>query len=360
MEVNIMLIQITKNTEPLFSAIDNKMTKAESKAFAEQNPLFTWTGKYINQNRKKVLCLINNQTLAVVIITDVNATKKKKLAELIKTGISASFELCAIPYDQIQDYLETDPTIAYGPTSNRRVTGILNEVTQMMPGYGIDLSKEFPLRLMLTFNNGTITTSQAAATDETNKAFDQPLQFTPISEIKSVASAHDNANDNGTTDHAIIERTWQPYKEIAQFKKTNEAVFQDQLEANNNTILNAFATYLEKVRELSPKSVRKHQSRAKMFIQEYLNYYRLTTPIDQSDDFDTIVHFLSAYILDKGIASSKADFNSYKTAFKHFYPFLNVVGEISDKDLKMAKEAITLGGDDSFYELANMGGSFWF
>lgn len=86
MEVNIMLIQITKNTEPLFSAIDNKMTKAESKAFAEQNPLFIWTGKYINQNRKKVLCLINNQTLAVVIITDVNATKKKNSPNLSKPG----------------------------------------------------------------------------------------------------------------------------------------------------------------------------------------------------------------------------------------------------------------------------------
>lgn len=149
-------------------------------------------------------------------------------------------------------------------------------------------------------------------------------------------------------------------QEIAQIKKTNEAVFQDQLEANNNTILNAFATYLEKVRELSPKSVRKHQSRAKMFIQEYLNYYRLTTPIDQSDDFDTIVHFLSAYILDKGIASSKADFISYKTALKHFYTFLKYVGEISDSNLKSAKSAISIGRDDSFYELANMGGGIWF
>lgn len=351
-----MLIQITKKTEPLFNAIDEQMTKENSQAYATENPLFTWTGKYFTQNRKKILCLINNQTLAVVIINDVNATKKKKIEGLVRVGISASLELCAISQEQIHDYLNTDPTLAIGPTTDRRIIGILNETVLALSTYGVDLSQEYPLRMMLMLNNTILTLSQPAATDETSKAFDQPLQFTPITDIEKKLKNSDSENGN----QSIVQKNWQSYHEIEQIKNEDEDAFQDQLISNNEIILDAFSTYLEKVRGLSPKSVRKHQSRARTYIQDYLNYYYPTTPIDDTDDFDTIVHFLSAFILDKHIATSKADFNSYKTALKHFYTFLNVVGEISDKDLKMAKEAIALGGDDSFYELANMSGDFWF
>lgn len=38
MEVNIMLIQITKNTEPLFSAIDNKIQKLRVKHLQSKIP----------------------------------------------------------------------------------------------------------------------------------------------------------------------------------------------------------------------------------------------------------------------------------------------------------------------------------
>lgn len=356
MEVKYMLIQITKKTEPLFNAIDEWVTKAESQAYASENPLFTWTGKYFTQNRKKILCLINNQTLAVVIINDVNATKKKKIEELIRVGISASLELCAISQEQIHAYLDTDPTLTIGPTTDRRITGVLNETVLAISTYGVDLNQEYPLRMMLTLNNSLLTVSQPAATDEASKAFDQPLHFTPMAHLGKKLTNNDSEN----TDKYTLQKNWQSYHEIEQVKNEDEETFLDQLTSNNDIILDAFSTYLEEVRGLSPKSVRKHQSRAKMYIQDYLNYYYPTTPIDTTDDFDIIVHFLSAFILDKHIASSKADFNSYKTALKHFYTFLNYVGEISDNDFKLAKNAITIGGDDSFYELANMGGSFWF
>lgn len=354
-----MLIQITQKTEPLFSAIDSKMTKSESKAYAEKNPLFTWTGKYINQNRKKILCLVNNQTLAVVIINDVNATKKKKLAELIKAGISASFELCAIPYEQIQAYLEIDPTISYGPTSDRRVTGILNEMALMIESYGIDLSKEFPLSLILTLNNAVITTSQYPATDEASKAFNQPFQFTPLTALPVVDEKHKSTD----TKKVVIEKNWQSYKEITKIKDEkleNEEALDKRLEANNAIVLDTFSDYLEKVKELGPKSVRKHRSRIETFIQTYLRYYGITTPIDSTDDFLIVEDFLSNFIVTKHIATSNADFSSYKTALKHFYTFLNYIGEISDDQLKEAKKAITIGGDDSFYELGNMDSFSWF
>lgn len=43
-----------------------------------------------------------------------------------------------------------------------------------------------------------------------------------------------------------------------------------ELEDTNAMVLDAFGEYLEKVKGLEPKSVRKHQDRVNTFIQTYL------------------------------------------------------------------------------------------
>lgn len=43
-----------------------------------------------------------------------------------------------------------------------------------------------------------------------------------------------------------------------------------ELEDTNAMVLDAFGEYLEKVKGLKPKSVRKHQGRVNTFIQTYL------------------------------------------------------------------------------------------
>lgn len=61
-----------------------------------------------------------------------------------------------------------------------------------------------------------------------------------------------------------------------------------ELEDTNAMVLDAFGEYLEKVKGLKPKSVRKHQGRVNTFIQTYLRQYVLTTPVDATDKFDIV------------------------------------------------------------------------
>jgi hypothetical protein len=64
-----------------------------------------------------------------------------------------------------------------------------------------------------------------------------------------------------------------------------------ELEDTNAMVPDAFGEYLEKVKGLEPKSVRKHQGRVNTFIQTYLRKYVLTTPVDATDKFDIVEEY---------------------------------------------------------------------
>jgi site-specific recombinase XerD len=109
-----------------------------------------------------------------------------------------------------------------------------------------------------------------------------------------------------------------------------------KIRKENVKILENFESYL-KEKNLSKNTIEKHLHNVRFYINEYLHYEE---PTNASKGIDRIGYFLGDWFIRKAMWSSVAAIKENITSLKHFYTFLNSIGEIDSDQLIELKEEI--------------------
>ncbi len=122
------------------------------------DPLFAWTGHYINISRRKALVLVNNATYTTVLFYGIKATDLKDMESLVVKGIKETFEVLKIKPKITEEYLaklsEFNGIIA---NKDRKITAQMNKIcsdAQDLVTYNLE-HEEFisPQEIIAVLNN---------------------------------------------------------------------------------------------------------------------------------------------------------------------------------------------------------------
>ncbi|MCH4984497.1 hypothetical protein AB4G91_08245 [Macrococcoides goetzii] len=122
-----MIINPTAKSMPLFSAIPKVKDIEASKAYCNENPIYSWHANYYTVNRKKILILVNDLTLLTIVIQDVNAESKKYLDHVIRDRIFKILMSCGIAPGKIERYMDNANEILIGKGHKRNITGVVTQ-----------------------------------------------------------------------------------------------------------------------------------------------------------------------------------------------------------------------------------------
>lgn len=332
-----MMINPTKKTLPLFSTLTQVSDANQGKAFSLTNPFFSWHANYYNVNRKKILVLVNDLTMVPVVIADVNAKNKKELAVDIIAGIRVAFKQAGVGDKNIQEYLTLAGEIEVNRGFNRPVTGVTTMFVREAAFFPLDLSQRIQPRLMGWLADTPIQRlAESFPLLALEKAIKNNLQILPIDE-KQFASLKKKTDIE-------VAVTWKQFSEWKKYPK--EGWFEgyetivEGLEKNNELVLKAFQSYLSKDLGLSDKVVRRHIDNTTFFLDTYLTYYGIRTPVT---DFFDVEDCLADFFPRKALWSSIAEVKRMGASLKKFYTFLEVAQVITRIELKEVKEHITMG-----------------
>ncbi|GEP19480.1 DUF6933 domain-containing protein [Pediococcus argentinicus] len=349
-----MIINPTKKAQPIFNKIKQSTDKDDAKSFATANPFFSWHANYINVNRKKLVILINDLTFAVVALYDVNAKNKIELDQRIKEGIYAAFRMQDISAEKVQTYFKLAGDIEINAGFNRRVTSIITNLIVMVDNrfMQIDKSEMLQLSLMDYMMQVPITTSEYSfADDRVHQAFKHNLR------IQSV--------DKKDKKKLAPKKTWSDYHKFDKYAEQFESMMDDpekyekianEIKNNNKLLLKEFGKYLA-TQDLTDKTIKKHVDRVEFFINGYLVYPTLRTPLAAPD---AVEEYLSDWYPRKA-ANSETDFKANVGSIKRFLKFLEVIGEIDAASLKHGNSELKMGkeiGLEYFDNFMNMS-DFW-
>ena len=104
----------------------------------------------------------------------------------------------------------------------------------------------------------------------------------------------------------------------------------------NEKILEGFKEYL-KNKKLANKTVEKHSDNIRFYVNEYLLYEDALRP---NEGTEKVGYFLGCWFIRKAMWSSIASIKENITSLKHFYTYLNRIGEIDSEQLFELKEEI--------------------
>ncbi|MFC4710322.1 DUF6933 domain-containing protein [Enterococcus eurekensis] len=334
-----MIINPTKKTLPLFSSLPKIKDSNWGKAYSTVNPLFSWHANYYNVNRKKILLLVNDLTMISIVISDVNAQRKKELDSLIREGIQTVLKDAGASKQEIQRYFDLAGEIEINAGFNRQVTGVTTRLIEVLSyDAPIDFSNPLQYHLMTYLSHyGISKLPHFHPQDELKAVLKEGFEVLTVKESDlPVAKKKENP---------VIDVTWKDFKTWDTGKKLNpwnpgyEKRMEELIE-NNQLVLTAFEKYLSEDLGLSKKVVNRHVENTLFYINEFLVYRFLRTP---TSDFSDTIDYLSDFVPRKMWIDSPAGIQRVGASLKKFFDFLHVANVIDQKQLKDAKEEIVVG-----------------
>lgn len=343
-----MIINPTKKTQPLFSALPKTENEALAKVFSQRNPFFSWEANYYNDNRKKVLVLVNGLTLAPVILADINAKNKKELAVYIREGIREAFKQANVPSQKIKQYFELAGEIQVNKGFNRSLISVTNMFVRRAQGRRIKDPAIVQKELINWLSEVPIKAMAYATPQEAiREAFEGELVIHPVSEA-DIEQPKDKIQHTATQTWKDFSY-WEKYESWGWFEGYEKIA--EEIMQNNQLVLEGFQHYLKDGLGLSDKVVRRHLGNIQFFINDYLLYYGLHTP---TTDFSDTHNFLADFFPRKALWASASEIKNLGSALKKFYTFLSAAGVIDQDQLEEVKEFISEGREEGLDALEMM------
>ncbi|GAB5054421.1 hypothetical protein PESHB5_09200 [Pediococcus parvulus] len=332
-----MIINPTKKALPIFNKLVKTKDAGVAKRFAMANPFFSWHANYYLLNRKKVLLLVNDLTYASVVLYDINAQNKAKLDRFIADGIREAFLISGIGDKDIKAYFEMAGNLEINAGFNRQVTGIMTNMILMAQYMNmVDPRKLVQVEMMEWFmetpqkQKGYIYAKEAI-----QKAFEIGLKI-------EVSAPELPENAYKVTKTWANFHNWDKYEDDQSLLTGNGTKYEQvksELQANNKLLLEEFQNYLTQSEGLSKKVVTRHVGNAEFFIDEFLTYYTIATPLRSAAE---AMEYFADWFPRKA-AYSTTELKANATSIRKFIKFLQLAGEISQDTVEMAKEGIKEG-----------------
>lgn len=336
-----MIINPTKKSLPLFSALPKVKDVKIGKAYSTVNPFFSWHANYYNVNRKKILVIVNDLTMISIVIADVNAQRKKDLDRLIKEGIKVSLDAAGATQEEIEKYFELAGEIEVNVGFNRQVTSVTtNFITSLEILGPIDWSNENQYHLMAFLSEYVISSlPDTYPIEALQKTLAKGFSLQPVTE--AVIAERDKKKKVD----APIEVTWKDFhhwdseQEIEAWGE-DFVIRMEEIIENNQLVLVAFEKYLYENLGLSKKVVKRHLRNTDDYLNQFIVYRWGHTAISS---FSDISDFISEFGPDKLLIDSMAGIRQLGASLKKFYEFLYAAKVIDDKQFKIVKEEISTG-----------------
>ncbi|MBP1044303.1 hypothetical protein I6N95_25165 [Vagococcus sp. BWB3-3] len=333
-----MIINPTKKSQPLFNKLVKVKDANVAKAFAPKNPLFSWHANYYTINHKKIIILVNDLTYSPVILANINAANKQNLGKYIEKGIRQVFKFSGISEDQLDRYFELAGEIEVNAGHNRRVTGITNEYIHYAAHLDINLDSLLQPRANAELANVLfVSLKEGNSIKELASVFEQSLEINQVLPEDLVIP--------DKTEYQV-NKLWQDFSIWRQHANKGwfddyEAVSDDVID-NNRLVLESFEDYLKNGEGLSAKVCQTHLENVSLFLNDYLLYYNIHTPVTNLID---VMDFISDWFVRKAMWSSQSSVKKLGASLKKFYTFLAIAGEINQEQLKEVKMYISEGVD---------------
>ena len=104
----------------------------------------------------------------------------------------------------------------------------------------------------------------------------------------------------------------------------------------NHIFITGFTRYLED-KKLSEKTINKHVANVDFYINECLLY---ESPEKASDGVNKVNYFLGYWFIRKAMWASPTSIKENTTSLKHFYTYMNKIGQVSKEELIDLKREI--------------------
>lgn len=102
-----------------------------------------------------------------------------------------------------------------------------------------------------------------------------------------------------------------------------------KIKKENRIVLDGFQNHLES-KKLSDKTIDKHVSNMEYYINDFLLYEE---PLKPRDGIYEINYFLGYWFIKKALWASVSTIKENITSLKHFYTYMNDIGQISAEEL---------------------------
>ena len=110
----------------------------------------------------------------------------------------------------------------------------------------------------------------------------------------------------------------------------------------NQIYLNGFTRYLE-LKKLSQKTIDKHAGNIDFYINEFLLY---ESPQKAAEGTHELNYFLGYWFIKKAMWATPTSIRENCTSLKHFYSYMNQIGQVSDEELSELKNEIKESKDE--------------
>ena len=110
----------------------------------------------------------------------------------------------------------------------------------------------------------------------------------------------------------------------------------------NHTFLIGFTRYLEN-KKISKKTVDKHINNINFYINDFLLY---ESPEKASDGVNQLNYFFGYWFIRKAMWASPASIKENITSLKHFYTYMNKIGQVTEEDILDMQEEIKESKDE--------------
>ena len=110
----------------------------------------------------------------------------------------------------------------------------------------------------------------------------------------------------------------------------------------NHTFLIGFDRYLQN-KKLSKKTIAKHIGNIDFYINDFLLY---ESPEKAAEGVNQLNYFLGYWFIRKAMWASPTSIKEYITSLKHFYAYMNQIGQISSEELSNMKAEIKENKND--------------
>jgi len=104
----------------------------------------------------------------------------------------------------------------------------------------------------------------------------------------------------------------------------------------NHTFLMGFTRYLED-KKLSKKTIDKHVQNIDFHINHFLLYQ---SPQKASEGVSQLDYFLGFWFIRKAMWASPTTIKENITSLRHFYSYMNKIGQVTDKEVSRMEEDI--------------------
>ncbi|MFC6171867.1 DUF6933 domain-containing protein [Loigolactobacillus jiayinensis] len=337
-----MIINPTKKALPIFNQLVKVTDPTITKNFAQANPFFSWHANYYTLQRKKVVILVNDLTYATIVLYDINAKSKKQLAQYIVAGVRAAFTLVGISDTAIDKYLEMAGKVELNAGFDRHVTGAMSNLILIAELHGLHEPQQviqtklmaYLMQIPFQHKKYAFVKDAAVAAFATNLTIVDSTNFAAENSYqlhKTWTNYH--RWDKYENDQALLTGNGDRYEKIMA-----------AVQSNNHLLLTEFKNYLANDKGFSRKVINKHAANSDLFINNFLLYYTIKTPLKAGEE---VAEYLGEWFPRK-IAYSTSDIQTNATSLRKFFDFLVLSGELTQAAGAAAKAAIKIGVNTGF------------